>query len=331
MTDPTQQPWWAMLTPAMQQVVAGMARKALAPLHTLGVQRAREIYRQGAQVLEADLPPQAVHRVDGTLAARDGAQLPVRIYKPALSDRLSSTEQDALLPAVLYLHGGGFTIGGIDTHDVLCARMALLAGVAVVSLAYRLAPEQRFPTAVHDVWDAFTFLRRHGADWQLNGDQLAVAGDSAGGTLAAVLALQARDAGQPLAGQCLIYPGTTAHQDTPSHRRFASGPVLNEATITWFFDNYIDRHHREDWRFAPLLAPELDGVAPALVVLAECDPLVDEGIAYADRLRMAGVPVTLELFRGVSHEFLKMGRALPEALAAHHAIADFLRQALRGA
>jgi acetyl esterase len=145
-----------------------------------------------------------------------------------------------------------------------------------------------------------------------------------------VNAILARDAGLPLALQLLIYPGTTAHQDTPSHARFAQGPVLDEPAITWFFENYVaSRAEREDWRFAPLLAPDVDGVAPAWIGLAECDPLVDEGIDYADKLRAAGVPVELEIYRGVTHEFIKMGRAIPEARQAHQHAAQALRAAFR--
>ena len=140
-------------------------------------------------------------------------------------------------------------------------------------------------------------------------------------------ALHARDRGWPLALQLLITPGTTAHADTGSHRLFANGFLLDAAAIEWFFEHYIDWHHRRDWRFAPLLADDVDGVAPACLILAECDPLVDEGLAYADRLRAAGVPVDLELFRGVVHDFIKMGRALREAGSAQQAAADALARA----
>jgi acetyl esterase len=158
---------------------------------------------------------------------------------------------------------------------------------------------------------------------------LAVGGDSAGGTLAAVCAIQARDAAMPLALQLLFYPGTTAYQDTPSHQTFAEGFVLGAASIHYFFDHYApQRADREDWRFAPLLAPDVDGVAPAWMGLAECDPLVDEGLLYADKLRAAGVAVDLDIYRGVTHEFIKMGRAIPEALQAQADAARALRQAL---
>jgi hypothetical protein len=146
--------------------------------------------------------------------------------------------------------------------------------------------------------------------------------------LAAVNAILARDAGLPLALQLLIYPGCAAHQDTPSHTTFARGLVLEEPAISWFFGNYVQsRAEREDWRFAPLHAPDVDGVAPAWIGLAECDPLVDEGIAYADKLRLAGVQVDLDIYRGVTHEFIKMGRAIPEARKAHADAARALRLA----
>ena len=230
---------------------------------------------------------------------------------------------------LLYLHGGGFTIGSLETHDSLCRQLALRSGAAVVALDYRLAPEHPFPCAVDDSWAALDWLAAHGTTLGLDPTRLAVGGDSAGGTLAAVAALHARDIGLPLALQLLITPGTTAHADTPSHHLFANGFLLDAASVAWFFDHYIPRPHRKDWRFAPLLADDLDGVAPACVVLAECDPLVDEGLAYADRLRLSGVPVELELTRGMTHDFIKMGRVLPEAEAAQALIGTALRQAFQ--
>jgi len=162
----------------------------------------------------------------------------------------------------------------------------------------------------------------------LDARHLAVGGDSAGGTLAAMSAILARDAGMTLALQLLFYPGCAAHQDAPSHRRFAQGFVLEEADIRWFFNLYLrSPENREDWRFAPLQAPHVDDVAPAWLGLAECDPLVDEAVMYGDKLRAAGVPVELEIYRGVTHEFIKMGRILPEARHAHADAARALRHA----
>jgi len=300
----------------MRSVIERMARAGHPPLHTLAPAQARVAYEAGAGVLE--LSKAALDRVEDLyIPVRDGIQLRARLYAP-VSDRG--------LPVLLYLHGGGFTIGSIDTHDVLCRELARLAGCMVVSLDYRLAPEHRFPTASNDAWDALNWLAAEAGRLGADPARLAVGGDSAGGTLAAVNAILARDAGLPLALQLLIYPGTTAHQDTPSHAHYAQGLVLDEPAISWFFGNYVQsRAEREDWRFAPLLAPDVDGVAPAFLCLAECDPLVDEGVQYADKLRAAGVPVDLEIYRGVTHEFIKMGRAIPEARQAHADLARALR------
>ena len=310
------------LTPAMQSVVRRIARAGHPPLHTLSPQQARAAYAAGAEVLE--VPRAQLARVeDFHIAARDGQPLPARLYAAG-----QGTLPVPALPALLYLHGGGFTIGGIGTHDVLCRELARRSGCAVVSLDYRLAPEHRFPTAHDDAWDALAWLHAHGAVRGIDTGRLAIGGDSAGGTLAAACALQARDAGLPLALQLLFYPGCAPRQDTPSHRRFADDPLIDATQIDWFFNHYLRTDaDRDDWRFAPLLAPDVDGVAPAWLGLAECDPRVDEGLAYADRLRAAGVQVDLELWHGVTHEFIKMGRAIPEARQAHAAAAAALRQA----
>jgi len=307
----------SLLTPAMAGLLDRIHRAQRRPFHAMTPAEARVVYDKAAEVLE---PPRApLARVqDVTVPAADGTPLPARLYAPS-HDRL---------PVLLYLHGGGFTIGGLETHDSLCRQLALRSGGAVLALAYRLAPEHRFPTAVDDAWAAMQWLAAEGAQaLGLDGTRLAVGGDSAGGTLAAVAAIHARDLGLKLALQLLITPGTTAHQDTPSHTLFANGFLLDSANVSWFFDQYIGAHHRTDWRFAPLLADDLEGVAPACVLLAECDPLVDEGIAYADRLRMAGVPVALDLARGLTHDFIKMGRVLAEAAVAQQLAADALREA----
>jgi len=267
-----------------------------------------------------EVPKPSLDRVeDFPIPARDGHALSARLYAPS-KDRL---------PLLLYLHGGGFTVGSIATHDTLCRVLASQSGCAVVSLDYRLAPAHRFPVAYEDAWDALALLAKQAGELGLDASRLAVGGDSAGGTLAAACAIQARDAGLPLALQLLFYPGTTAHQDTESHRVLKDAPLLDAPLIDYFFGQYIpEGQAREDWRFAPLLADDVEGVAPAWIGLAEVDPLVDEGIAYADKLRAAGVAVDLEIYRGVTHEFVKMGRAIPEALQAHADAARALREAL---
>lgn len=306
------------LTPAMRSVLQGMARATYPPIHALTPEQARAAYERGANVLE--LPRAALARVaDFTIAARDGQGLPARLYAPG-HDRL---------PALLYLHGGGYTVGSVATHDVLCRELSRLSGCAVVSLDYRLAPSHRFPTAVHDAWDAVQWLARHAGELGLDASRLAIGGDSAGGTLAAVCAIMARDAGLPLALQLLFYPGTAPGRDAPSHERYGQDLVLDQEHIDWFFDQYIPPGQRADWRFAPLLADDLEGVAPAWIGLAEYDPVVDDGVAYADKLRSSHVAVDLEIYRGVTHEFIKMGRAIREARQAHADAARALARALQ--
>lgn len=301
----------------MRDVLVRMARAARPAMHTLSPQAARAAYEAGAGILEIP-SPQLARVEDFSIAARDGYDLPMRLYAPSRDK----------LPVLLYFHGGGFTIGSIASHDVLCRQLAHLAGCAVISVDYRLAPEHKFPTAANDAWDALAWLSFHADDKGLDGSRLAVGGDSAGGTLAAACAIQARDMALPLELQLLIYPGCAAQQDSASHRRFDQGFVLEAAHINFFFSQYLrGPADRDDWRFSPLSAPDVGGVAPAWLGLAECDPLVDEGLAYADKLRLAGVTVDLEIYRGVTHEFIKMGRILVEARQAHAHAAHALRHA----
>lgn len=301
-----------LLTPAMSSVLQRMARARRTPMHLLTPQQARDGYEVGAGMLE--VPKASLVRVDNfSIPARDGFAMTARRYANSFEP----------LPTLLYLHGGGFMVGSVDTHDILCRELSRLSGCAVVSLGYRMSPEHPFPTAVNDAWDALAWLAT-----QPECTGVAVGGDSAGGTLAAVCAILARDAQLPLALQLLFYPGCGAHADTPSHTRFATGLLLEREHLHFFFNHYLRTPaDYEDWRFAPLQAPSVDGVAPAWFGLAEYDPLVDEGLLYADKLRLAGVPVDLDIFRGVTHEFIKMGRVISEARQAHRMAAQALRNA----
>jgi acetyl esterase len=309
-------PQFPELTPAMRSVLHRMARAGHQPLYALSPQQARAAYEAGAGVLDVDRPELA--RVeDFEIPMRGGARVPARLVAP-------SHER---LPVLVYFHGGGFTIGSIASHDTLCRTLARLSGCAVLSVGYRLAPEHRFPTAVHDAWDAVQWLASEGHTLDVDATRLALGGDSAGGTLATVCATLARDAGIAVRLQLLFYPGCAAWPRAPSHARYHQGLVLEQAHIEYFFDQYISAEQREDWRFAPLNTPDLERVAPAWFGLAECDPLVDDGIAYADKLRAAGVAVDLEIYRGVTHEFIKMGRAIREARQAHFDAAGALARA----
>lgn len=308
----------ALLNAATRSLIERVQRAGRPPMATMTPLQAREFYDIGGPMLDLQPAPQVDRVQDIALSARDGHAMPARLYAP---------HSAMPLPVLLYLHGGGFSVGSLTTHDVLCRQLSRQGHCAVVSLDYRLAPEHRFPTAVHDSWDALNWLQQHGQALGLDTTRLAVGGDSAGGTLAAVCALMARDAGLPLRLQVLFYPGTVARQDTASHHTFAEGFMLDKATVDWFFANYIDKADRDDWRFAPMNAPDHTGLAPAWVGLAECDPLVDEGVQYADTLRMAGVQVDLEIYKGVVHGFITMGRAIPDALTAHADAGRALRQA----
>ena len=310
-----------LLTPAMRSVLDRIARANRVPMHMLTAAQARAFYEAGAGIL--DLAPHKLERVeDLQVAVRDGATIAARLYAPTLpADKPG-------LPVLLYLHGGGFTVGSLNTHDSLCRHLAHLAHCAVLSLDYRLAPEHKFPTAVEDAFDGLVWLYRNAAALGLDPSRIAVGGDSAGGTLSLATAIQARDAGIGLALQLLFYPGCTPRRDTPSQKTFGHGFLIDRPTIDWFFAHYLNHEDEcEDWRFAPLMAHDFDGLAPAWFGLAECDPLVDEGILMADRLRLSGVPVDLEIYRGVVHDFIKMGRSIPEALTAHQDAARALRHA----
>ncbi len=317
----------ALLTPAMRGVLDRIARAGQPPLHALTPAQARTAYEMGASVL--DLKPHKLPRVESLqIPVRGGQTIAGRLYAPTLMS-------EGALPVLTYFHGGGFTVGSVDTHDALCRHLAHLAHCAVLSVDYRLAPEHPFPTAVEDAWASLVWLRSCAEALGLDGARIAVGGDSAGGTLAAVVAIMARDAGLPLALQLLFYPGCISRPETASHHAFAHGFLLEAAHIDYFFNQYLrGPEDTTDWRFAPLDGVDhsghprdLEGVAPAWIGLAECDPLADEGVLYADRLRSAGVTVDLEIYRGVVHDFIKMGRAIPEALTAHNDAARALRHA----
>lgn len=313
------------LNPKIAQVLDMVERAKRPPYHRQTPQQARAAYEKSAPIL--DVPPAPMHAVDAcTIPTRDGHTIAARLYlpvEPSLAEPL---------PALVYYHGGGFTVGSINTHDALCRMFARDARCAVLSVGYRLAPEHRFPTAVDDAEDALRWLHRAAPALGLDASRLAVGGDSAGGTLATVCAVLARDAGIDLALQLLIYPGVTGHQDTASHARLANGYLLSRDTIQWFFAQYVrDAADRDDWRFAPLDgrrgAPSFAGVAPAWIATAEYDPLSDEGAAYADKLRAAGNAVTLVCYPGMVHEFFKMGGYVPEVKAAHADAVAALRAA----
>jgi len=306
----------SLLTPEMRQVLQAIAKAGRPPIAMLSAKQAKEAYALGAGVLDI-----SAHKMarDETLhiPTRDGAQLRAKLW---------AAERQANAPVLLYFHGGGFTVGSPETHEVLCKHLAHLAHCTVVSLDYRLAPEHTFPTAHNDAFDALQWLVQNASELGVDAERLAIGGDSAGGTLTAATAIAARDAGIQLTLQMMFYPGV-APDHMPSAHTFDKGFLLEKASIDYFYKHYLpNAKDRQDPRFSPLLA-DVHQVAPAWIGLAECDPLVDDGVAYADHLRLAGVSVDLEIYKGVVHSFIQMGRAIPEALTAHNDAARALRHA----
>jgi acetyl esterase len=289
------------LHPQVQTLLERAARSSLPPYYTVSPFVARRIYRDTRAVLAPKAPEVAEVRL---FAFENYA---MRVYRPVLGETL---------PALVYFHGGGWTIGDVDTHDVLCRQLAAGARCAVFSVEYRLAPEQPFPAAVDDCFAATRYVADNAA--KLNVQGIAVGGDSAGGNLAATVSLLARDAGGPaLAFQLLIYPATDQRCATPSHERNAQGYLLTRDGIHYFRRAYLPSESDWlDWRASPLLAKSHANLPPALVITAGYDPLLDEGRAYAERLRAAGVQVTYREFADMVHGFVLFGGVVDTANAA---------------
>ena len=302
-----------MLDPQARALLDLMVERQVPPTHTLSPADARRMYRDRRGYTQPDAPPVAELRelsLDGT---------PARLYRPAAG----------VLPLLVYFHGGGWVIGDLDTHDVLCRQLANAAGVAVLSVDYRLGPEHRFPAAVDDCIAATRYARREAAALGIDAARIAVGGDSAGGNLAAVAAIAARDEGAPLAYQLLIYPATDMRALAPSHRSNGQGYLLTADSIAYYRGHYIeDEADWSDWRASPLLAPDLARLPPALVLTAGYDPLRDEGRQYADALSAAGNRVQYVCFERQIHGFVPMGRVIDEANTAVDLCAAGLRRAI---
>src|SRR4029077_21093511 len=233
--------------------------------------------------------------------------------------------------AYLFFHGGGWVIGDVNTHDVLCRQLTAASGASVISVDYRLAPEHKFPAAADDSWAATTWVIAHAAELGLDASRVAVGGDSAGGNLATVVALMARDAGGPtIKLQTLIYPVTDVMRETRTYADFADGYLLTRESMRWFIAQYLPAGDQaRDWRVSPLRAPSLAGLPPALIITAGFDPLRDEGEMYAGRLRDAGNMVDYVCYGGMIHGFIGMGKLLDTAQRAIAHVGGSLRQAFR--
>ena len=297
-------------------------QRGIPPTHTLSPQEARRTYRDRRSVLQPE--PQAVANVEELQAPGPHGPIPLRLYRPLPA-------AVGALPVLVFYHGGGWVIGDLDTHDNLCRELANAAGCAVVAVDYRMGPEHRFPAAVDDALAATHWVRQQAGALGLDAARLAVGGDSAGGNLAAVVAIAARESGDlPIAFQLLIYPATDMRRGAPSHTTNGQGYMLTKDTISYFHDHYItDVAHDLDWRASPLLHTDLSKLPPALVLTAGFDPLRDEGLEYAARLTEAGNRASYVCFERQIHGFITMGRVLDEANTAVALCAAELRRALR--
>jgi len=312
-----------MLHPQTRALLDLIEQKGLPPTHTLCVGDARVVYRERRRLTQP-LPPE-VGYVHDLRASGPNGPVPLRLYRPL------GAHGDSVLPVLVYYHGGGWVMGDLDTHDTLCRELANLSGCAVVAVDYRLGPEHRFPAAVTDCIAAARWVRDHAGEFKLDRSRLAVGGDSAGGNLAAVVSIDARNRNDlPIAFQLLIYPATDMHCTAPSHVENGHGYLLTRETINYFVGHYIaDRAQHDDWRASPLLCPDLSNLPPALVLTAGFDPLCDEGAAYAKRLTDAGNPTAYVVFARQIHGFVTMGKVIDEAGSAIALCAGELRRVLR--
>ncbi len=305
-----------MLDPQARALIDLLVARQVPPVYTLTPAEARRAYLERRFYTQP--PPPTVGEVR---ALQTPGGVPLRLYRPP---------QPGVLPVLVYFHGGGWTIGDLDSHDVLCRQLCLGSGAAVVSVDYRLGPEHRFPAAVDDCLQATRWLQAQAQALGLDAVRLAVGGDSAGGNLAAVVAISLRLAGAPPpAFQLLIYPATDMRAVAPSHVSNGQGYLLTADSIAYYRGHYIaDEAQWADWRASPLLAPDLSGLPPALVLTAGFDPLRDEGRQYADALSAAGNRVQYVCYERQVHGFITMGAVLDEARSAVALCAAVLKEHL---
>jgi acetyl esterase len=298
-------------------VLERAAASLLPPHYEVPAAVARRLYRDTRAALTPD--PPAVESVQLMLApcptgpaGPSAGPVPLRTYRPR------GARKDEILPALVYFHGGGWVIGDLDTHDVVCRTLCNAARCTVFAVEYRKAPESPFPAAVDDCFCALSFVVGNAGALRINAKQIAVGGDSAGGNLAAVMALQAREAGGPaISHQLLIYPATDQRLGHPSIDANGEGYLLTKKSMIYFRGHYLPRGEDWlDWRASPLLATSHAGLPPATIITAGFDPLRDEGRAYSEKLKTAGVQTEYREYSGMVHGFVTMGRVLDTANAA---------------
>lgn len=309
-----------VLDPDANAVLTAFREAGRPPYETLTPTEAREWYLKAREVANPE-PPALASVTSMTIPGPAGA-IPARLYTPQTLRR-----QDGLSPCLVFFHGGGWVIGDLDSHDVVCRILAHEGELLVISVDYRLAPEHKFPAAIDDAIAATRWIADNAVQLNIDAQRLLVGGDSAGGNLAAITAIDARDhAGPKLAGQMLIYPATDFRMDHPSYHEPETSCLLTHAVMHWFKDHYLNGPADiENWRASPARMDHLKGLPPAYVLVAGADPLRDEGAEYADRLAHAGVAVTRKTYPGQFHGFITMGKILPKANEALHDIGGWLK------
>ncbi|MEM9059188.1 MAG: alpha/beta hydrolase [Pseudomonadota bacterium] len=306
------------LTPQMNAFLDRVAEAGVPKLEDLTPRQARDLIEALSAARLRDYPAPDVASAEAMSTGPGFGHVPVRIYKSGAA---------GAMPVIVYYHGGGHVIGSLETYDTLCRYLANAARCAVVSVDYRMGPEHRFPAAPEDAYDTLRWVAEKANALGLDASRIAVSGDSAGGNLAAVVALMVREAGGPeVSAQALIYPVVDYRGGTASYDRYGTGyGILETTTVDWFREHYFaNAGDMDDWRAAPHLAGSHAGLPPALVITAECDVLKDEGVAYAKQLADAGVAVEHVDYAGVVHGFFGYLGLVDEAEQAHRKVADYL-------
>lgn len=287
------------------------------PLEQLPVAEARQ---QSMALMELGGPIEPMAEVENRTVPGPGGPIPVRVYRPVQGDGC---------PAFIYFHGGGFVICNLDTHDRECRSLAKASGCTVISVDYRLAPEHKFPAAVDDAYAATAYIAQHASEFRVDPERIAVGGDSAGGTLATVVTMLARDRGGPrLKFQLLVYPLVDVEDRSPSMQEYEKDHFLTRESMDWFLAHYLRPEDRKHPHVSPMNASNLRDLPPAMILTAECDPLRDQGEAYARKLQAAGVPVELKRYEGMIHPFLNLLGILDTAKVAIADAGSALRRAL---
>jgi acetyl esterase len=302
------------LDPTVRFLLEAIAAEGNPPLESFSQVEARKVAEEAMKLVGGKMEP--LRSIENLRILGPAGEIPIRIYTP---------ESPAPHPALLYFHGGGWVVCNLDTHDVVCSALAHRAGAVVIAVDYRLAPEHKFPAAVIDCYAATLWVASKAEKLGVDPKRISVSGDSAGGNLAAVMSLKGRDENGPaIALQVMVYPVTDLSSfDTQSYQEFGEDHYLTKKEMEWFRDHYLrNMDDARDPQASPLLAKDLTRLPPALIITAECDPLCDEGAAYAKRLSGAGVPVTYTCYPGMIHPFFSLSGVIPQAFDALQQVAD---------